>query len=999
MFSSRKIQEQRQKAYLRKQRLLAKKHRKYMRLRNMKKVHYKPRNNDPKKPPFITLLIIATYNSFVSFWFLLKDFVVGIPTHISLFLLDLMYFFKKLGQKMNYKKNSFLSKVKLNYRHNINYLKKNISLQSIDTKILEKDTNKSPIMPTKKPKTKKKKPKGFLTKAKFIIGSFLILVLVVIGVGFVWFSTLEIPSVANFENRKISNSTKIFDKTGEVLLYDIHENIRRTVIGFEDINQSAKDAIVAIEDHTFYEHNGVVWKSTFRAVIQTVLSKIGLSNRGTAGGSTLTQQVVKNTLLNRDKRITRKVKEWVLAIKIEQQLEKEEILEIYLNEAPYGGTIYGIQEASKRFFGIPASELTIAQSAYLAAIPNLPTFYSPYGPNKDKLDQRQKTVLREMKRYGFISDTKYREAIEENVEFLPEEDNFAKSLHFVQYVRAQLEETYGVDMVQNGGLQVTTTLDYELQQKAEEIIKEHVEEVNDPYNASNAGLVAIDSETGHIITMVGSRDYFDTDEFDGNFNIALAKRQPGSSFKPIAYAAAFEKGYFPESSIFDVETQFNSRCRPDDTTSENGCYSPNNYDFKFKGPMTFRNALAQSRNIPAIKINHLAGLNTVIQKARDLGITSLNRSASYYGLGLVLGGGEVSLLEMTSAYSVFSNDGVYNKPTSILEVKDLEGNVLEKYISQEERVIERNAVRMLNSILSDNTARTPLFGSQSFLYFGDRAVAGKTGTTNDNRDAWLIGYTPNVAVGVWTGNNDNSPMKKGSSISGKPWRKYMDIVMKNYDNSSFKPYDLPDDFDSYPNMIRGDWYGGTTLYIDSVSGKLATEFTPEETKIAVPQPDPHTILHWIDKNNPRVINESRNDPQYKNWEYGVEKYTKNYLGSILNIDLNLPTEYDDVHTENGIAEMVDFNFDINGIRESKVYELDDEITIEIDNLDIDEDDVALVQFFVNNSFVASDESEPFEYTFIPENLLYFEENNLLRVIVTNDDGVKATQEISFTLEL
>jgi len=633
-------------------------------------------------------------------------------------------------------------------------------------------------------KRKTKKKKKILSFKHMFIGFIFLIVLGLVAVSF-WFFSLEIPNVQNFENRKISNSTKIFDKTGEILLYDIHDNIQRTVVGLEEINDSAENAIIAIEDHTFYQHNGVVWKSTLNAIFQTVLSRMGVLDAGSPGGSTLTQQVIKNTLLSSDKLISRKVKEWVLAYKIEQRLSKDDILEIYLNEAPYGGTVYGIEEASERFFGIPASELSIPQSAYLAAIPNLPTYYSPYGPNFDKLQKRQRTVLLEMKRYGFISDLEYRAALETEVEFLSEEQGHAKSLHFVQYVRAQLEEKYGVDMVENGGLQVITTLDYELQQKAEEIIANHIDSAEELYDASNAGLIAIEPETGHIITMVGSRDYFDTESFDGNYNVTLAERQPGSSFKPIAYAAAFEKGYFPESTIFDTETQFNSSCDADDTTSSEGCYSPNNYDFKFKGPFSFKNALAQSRNIPAIKISYLAGIANVIQTAKDFGITSLTQSANYYGLGLVWGW-RVSLLEMTSAYSVFANEGKYNKPTGILEVRDVESNILEKHEPQQLRVLGENSARMINNILSDNVARTPLFGSQSFLYFGSRDVAGKTGTTNDNRDAWLVGYTPNIAVGVWTGNNDNSPMKKGSSVSGPPWRAYMDEVIQNYDNNSFE---------------------------------------------------------------------------------------------------------------------------------------------------------------------------------------------------------------------
>jgi len=884
MSSRKKIQDIHTYEYLKRQRLLAQKHRRYMRLRDIKISETPKEPNSKIKPK----KIITTTNTFKiifsSMWFFIKEFVLRLKTRISIFGLDIRLFLKK------------------KYKILFNFFSKN-KKPFIFPKIMPKiKRKKKSIVNGLKTKKKKKNIWGLVKSLSILIG---IILIAILSVFFVWFSTLEIPSVENFENRKISNSTKIYDRTGEILLYDIHENIRRTVVDFSEINQPAKDAIVAIEDHTFYNHNGVVWKSTIRAFIQTALSRIGLSDVGTAG--------------------------------VEDKLTKDEILEIYLNEAPYGGTIYGIQEAAKRFFGVSASELSIAQSAYLASIPNLPTFYSPYGPNKDKLDQRQKTVLNEMRRHGFITDEQYRTASLEVVEFIPEEEGYAKSLHFVQYVRAQLEETYGVDIVQNGGLKVVTTLDYELQQKAEEIIKEHIEEVEEPYNASNAGLVAIESETGQIITMVGSRDYFDTEDFDGNFNVATAPRQPGSAFKPIAYATAFEKGYLPESTIFDTETQFNSRCEASDTTSDDGCYSPNNHDFRFKGPMTWRNALAQSRNIPAIKVNHLAGLSNVIQKARDMGISSLTKSPSFYGLGLVLGGGEVSLLEMTSAYGVLANDGIYNKPTAILEIIDLNGEVIEEYTPNEERAVSKNA---------------------------------------------------------------NSPMTKGSSISGKPWRKYMDEVLKEYKNSSFSEYSKPDNFASLPNMIRGDWYGGNTVYIDSISGKLATEFTPEETRIGIPQPDPHTILHWIDKSNPSVRNDARNDPQYKNWEYGVAQYVTKNLGSILNIKIDLPTESDDVHLANGETTLVDelVSFTIGGIKEDTVYEINEEIDIRLRGISSD-DDIQLAQLFINNAFVASDESPSWGFTFVPNALSYFEENNLVRVIVTDEEGIKSSQEISFTLEL
>ncbi len=867
-------------------------------------------------------------------------------------------------------------------------------------KIIKKVPVKKKVLKEKKvKKPRKRNDNSFWLWIKRLFVLFIILILLVSAALFVWFSSLDIPSVDNFDKRKISNSTKIYDKTGEIILYDIHENIQRTVVESDKIAQSAKDAIVAIEDHQFYNHHGVVWKSTFRAVLQTLLSKIGISNEGSAGGSTLTQQVIKNTLLTREKTITRKMKEWVLAYKIEKKLNKDQILTVYLNEAPYGGTIYGIQEASRVFFGKKASELSIAESAYLAAIPNLPTFYSPYGPNKDKLDRRQRIVLYNMKQYGFISDKKYREALKEKVVFLPQENNNAKALHFVQYVRSVLEKKYGSDMVENGGLKVITTLDYKLQQKAEKIIKDHIEEVKDVYDATNAALVAIESETGNVVTMVGSRDYFDTKEFDGNFNVAIAPRQPGSSFKPLAYATAFEKGYLPETVIFDTETQFNTRCKAEDTSSKNGCYSPNNYDFKFKGAMTLRDALAQSRNIPAIKVSYLAGVSEVIKKAHEMGITSLNKKPSYYGLGLVLGGGEVSLLELVSAYTTFPNNGRHNKINAILEVTDVDGKTLEKYVPQEERVFSKNTARMISSILSDNQARTPLFGPQSFLYFGpQKDIAGKTGTTNDNRDAWLIGYSSDITVGVWTGNNDNSPMKKGSSISGKPWRKFMEEALDQYDADSFKKYELPENFASLPNMIRGEWFGSETYYIDSISKKLATEFTPKETRMSVTQFDPHTILYSVNKNNPYKTGNSQNDSQFKNWEYGVQTYAHEHYQHLYSAAEEIPDEYDDVHTEDGIINIkeADFDFDIEGV--DNRYRKDEILEFEIDLEDIRSRDVLAVLYYINNNFIGSVQKDPFKFKIDLSQVKYLTENNILNVIVEDQEGKKVSRSVNFKIK-
>jgi len=854
-------------------------------------------------------------------------------------------------------------------------------------------SNFLPMKTTKKLKKKiptVRKNRSLLKNLFFAVGTLILLGGIFI---FAWFSTLEIPDVATFDQRKISNSTKIYDRTGEVILYDIHEDIQRTVVSFDNINQYAKDAIVAIEDHNFYEHHGVVVRSTLRAITQTILSKIGLSSGGTAGGSTLTQQVVKNTLLNSKKLISRKVKEWVLAYKIEKRLSKDQILEIYLNEAPYGGTVYGIQEASRIFFGVSSSEVTLGQAAYLAAIPNLPTYYSPYGSHKAELDQRQKLVLHEMKRYGYVSDEQYRAALEEVVVFLPQEESGAKALHFVEYIRAYLEKTYGADLVENGGLKVVTTLDYELQERAEQILKDHIIEVKDAYSASNAALVAVESSTGQILTMVGSQNYFDT-ESEGNFNVATALRQPGSVFKPIAYANAFTKGYLPETVVFDTQTQFTANCNAHNFKSDGTCYAPNNHDGKFLGPMNLRNALAQSRNIPAIKMLYLGGVADTLKLAQNLGISSLTKDSNYYGLGLVLGGGEVSLLELTNAYAVFSNEGIYNKPVGILSVADSDENVLESYQSNESKVLSENVARMISSVLSDNVARTPLFGSQSFLYFGNTNVAGKTGTTNDNRDAWLVGYTSSVAVGVWTGNNDNTPMKKGSSISGKPWRSFMEEIIKKHPSTAFTNYSLPNNFSELPAIIRGEWKGGTgvSAFIDTRTGEQATSETPEEFQKEFGSFDPHNILYWINKDNPLVPNQSHNDSQFSNWEASVQSYThgnyqENYESNLL-ID-NLEQDIDEDPNGGSIR--------IKGLTNDHEYQYEDSDRISVSFNDIDIDDVIRVDFSMNGNLFGSDTTQPFTIDLIFSELENLQDENTIEVRVITHSGVEYQAEESFNI--
>ncbi len=478
---------------------------------------------------------------------------------------------------------------------------------------------------------KKLKNKQFLKNlVLFCTGGLIIL----LGALIILVSSIKIPDFRSFEDRKVANSTKIYDRTGEILLYNIHQDVKRTNITFSEMGSNIKNATVAVEDSDFYNHSGIRVTSIVRAIYSN-LFHVGIGG----GGSTITQQLVKNTLLTRNKTYIRKIKEWVLAIKIDRSMPKEKILEYYLNEVPYGGAVYGIQEAAKTYFGKNASDLTLAEAAYLAAIPQSPTTLSPYGKNKDKLEERKNFVLSRMKDVNFITEDIYNKAKNEVVTFLPQTTGGIKAPHFVFFIKDYLENKYGVDMVEQGGLKVTTTLNYDLQQKGEQIVKEGALQNEKDWNGSNAGLVAIDPKTGQILTMVGSRDYFDK-KIDGNYNIATATRQPGSSFKPFIYATAFNEGFTPDTVLFDLPTEFQTTCNAYGKAlpghNQSDCYMPDDYDGKFRGPMSLRNALAQSVNIPAVKLFYLVGLKDALKTAEDMGISTLTDS-SRYGLTLVIG--------------------------------------------------------------------------------------------------------------------------------------------------------------------------------------------------------------------------------------------------------------------------------------------------------------------------------------------------------------------------
>jgi 1A family penicillin-binding protein len=672
-----------------------------------------------------------------------------------------------------------------------------------------------------------------------------------LGLGILWAASLQVPDLSSLESRKVAQSSKIYDRTGTVLLYSLNNTTNRTVVPISSISENVQNATIAIEDPRFYQHHGIEFTAIARAILVDILT---LS--ASQGGSTLTQQVVKNTLLTGTKSVARKIEEWILALKLERMLTKSQILELYLNQSPYGGNIYGVEQAAETFFGKNAKDVDLAEAAYLAAVLPAPSYYSPYGNHKAALDARKNLVLQKMEEHGYITPEQEATAEKEVVTFVPQRTSSIAAPHFVFFVQQYLEDKYGPEAVEQGGWKVITTLDADLQQKAESIVQAHAESQQTKFNASNTGMVALDPTNGQILVMVGSRNYFDK-EIDGNFNIALAERQPGSAFKPFVYAEAFEKGYTPDTVVFDTETQFSTSCSAYDISNDTPpCYSPGNYDNDFRGPMTLRDALAQSINIPAIKALYLAGLNDSLQLAKSMGISTLGES-NQYGLTLVLGGGEVTLLDMTSAYGVFATDGTKYPATGVLKIEDANGNIIEDNTQPNGTpVLSRNIAEEINDILSDPVAKAPL-GENNLLTFPGHDVAVKTGTTNNFKDAWTIGYTPNLVVGMWVGNNNNTPMvrKVSGFIVGPMWNEFMKYALQKLPVQSFTRGET--DVSGLKPVLRGQWQ------IPGSDGQL------------------HEILYWVDKNNPNGPQPANpaNDPQFTRWDYSVQTWLASHGGA------------------------------------------------------------------------------------------------------------------------
>jgi len=687
---------------------------------------------------------------------------------------------------------------------------------------------------------KEKNKYPWLTKKTITWAASLLLLGVALVLIFVLYLAKDIPSLSQIENRQVPQSTKIFDREEKTLLYEISAGQKRTVVPLVEIPQHLKDATISIEDENFYTQPGFDWQAMVRAVFANLRSGSYVQ-----GGSGITQQLVKNAFLTPDKKISRKIKELLLAIRLDKFYSKDKILELYLNEIPYGPTAYGVESASRVYFNKPVKEITLAEAALLAAIPKAPSYYSPWGSHQKELFNRQRTVLNKMHSLGKITKEDFTKALAEKVEISTPSQGI-KAPHFVMMIQDYLVDKYGEEQVQKGGLKVITTLNWKLQEIAEKAVKTGVENNRKLYKGKNGALLAQDPKTGQILAMVGSYDYFEKGE-DGNFNAAVqGLRQPGSALKPFVYMTAFEQGYAPETVLFDVPTNF------DATGVLSRAYTPENYDSLFRGPVSLRQGLAQSINIPAVKILYLAGMENVLRNTYAMGLTTLTDPARY-GLSLVLGGGEVRLIDLVSAYSVLAEEGKKHDQAFILEIKDSKNNQLEVYKDNSKEVINPQYARLTTDILSDVAARADLFHSSlNLTVFPGYDVAMKTGTSNDYHDAWTVGYTPSLVAGVWAGNNNNAPMQKsGSSIlAAVPiWSAFMKEALKEFPPETFTQ---PDPAIVEKPILKGEYIINNQI---------------------------HTILYYVNKRDPNgpAPENPANDSQFVNWETGIQEwFTKNF---------------------------------------------------------------------------------------------------------------------------
>lgn len=672
------------------------------------------------------------------------------------------------------------------------------------------------------------------------LSQFILLGTILVSMILTFFLFYNLPSPAQLSSNQFPVSTQILDRNGR-LLYEIYADQNRTPVKLQDLPEYARQATISIEDKNFYKHHGFAWEGITRAFLNT------LFKQNLQGGSTITQQLVKTTLLTPERTIRRKIREALLAFVTEIRYSKDQILEMYLNHIPYGGTAYGIEQASRLYFNKSSHDLSLAEAALLAGLPQAPTRYSPFGANPDIAKSRQQQVLTRMLEDKYINQEQYQQALDEPLNYAPQTQNI-KAPHFSLYIKEILEEQYGSVLVEKGGLRVTTSLDLDLQEYAESAIATEVAKLAKA-KVSNAAALITKPRTGEILAMVGSKDYFSPD-IDGNVNVTTRLRQPGSSIKPLNYALGLANGFTPSTMFLDVPVCFK--------VAGQASYCPKNYDGKFHGPVQMRFALGNSFNIPAVKMLAANSVSSLVASASAMGITTF-QDPSRYGLSLTLGGGEIRMVDIAVAFGVFANAGLKINLTPILKVTTYQGETLQSInldteLPSGEKVLSPEISYLISHILLDNNARSQSFGSNSQLVIPNHAVSVKTGTTDDLRDNWTIGYTPSYLVASWVGNNDNSPMSpylvSGVSGAAPIWHQIMVNILK----------DQPDEWPKKPENVVG-------LQVCSLSGFRPNPDFPCETRfeyfVKGQEPDLEPQLKkgiWIDKttNLPPLPNVTEN---------------------------------------------------------------------------------------------------------------------------------------------
>lgn len=614
-------------------------------------------------------------------------------------------------------------------------------------------------------------------------------VLITVGLYLFW----GIPLPTQLSSGNLPVSTKILDRNGK-LIYEIYSDKKRTPIKLADLPKYVPEASIAIEDKDFYKHQGFSFTGIARALYNTVF------NRELQGGSTISQQLVKNSLLTQERTIRRKAQELILTMIVEGIYTKDQILEMYLNTIPYGGTAYGIESASETYFNKQAKDLNVAEAALIAGLPQRPSTYSPFGAHPELAKSRQEEVLKQMVANKFLTQEQSDAAWKTPLTYA--DINPPQAPHFALWIKEQLADKYGDKMVEQGGLRVYTTLDLDIQNFAQQAVATEVGKLK-KLNVGNGAVLVTHPSTGEILAMVGSKDYFATDE-DGKVNVILAQRQPGSSIKPLNYALALkDKKITPATAFADVPTCFQVSGQP--------VYCPVNYDNTFHGLVQARFALGNSYNIPAVKTLAINGIDNFVGFANQMGISTFI-DPKQYGLSLTLGGGEVKPYDMAQAYGVFANQGIKQPLIAITKVTDWKGNTLEeKDLKKTElsgqRILDSGVTFLISHMLLDNNARSAAFGTSSFLNVtGHPEVSVKTGTTNDRRDNWTIGYTADAVVVTWVGNNNDTPMSGAvSGVSGASpiWNRVMKAVLDKAEKGAYDPKESGHAWPKQPDGVVG----------------------------------------------------------------------------------------------------------------------------------------------------------------------------------------------------